>query len=153
MDKDIEELSREFERAYKERSKIYDETKSKFSSPYWDYEEDPDDEIRDFLIELNTKGYVTTWSCAGHSEAMDWNKGFVHFASTPESGSSSSWTSREQAVVKRLARQYGISRVRFFSGSPKHGWVTSLGGEEVTPQNKGITFSPVGGPYSTLYDE
>lgn len=104
---------------------------------------DIDEEIRDFLEELNSMGYVTGWSCAGHPKSDWWGVGFVHFSFSPISGDKRVWAKEEKAEIRDVASRYGISNLYF----PP---LRRVKGRD-TPLVKTITFSPVGCSESRLW--
>ena len=99
-----------------------------------------DEEIYDLLVELNSAGYITSWSCAGHKDSLDWSDGFIHFWYTPESGYSPRWAKQEKDKVSLTVKKYNINNPVFDKF------------KATKTQRKGIRFAPISkNPVSELY--
>jgi len=103
-----------------------------------------DPEIYDLIWDLNLRGYITSWSCAGHRRSGDWNIGFIHFSWTPITGGSIKWDSEEKKEIREIVEPYGLQIIKF----------VTLGKEATKTQRKGITFCPTSrNPYSEIYED
>ena len=69
-----------------------------------------DPEIANLVTELNTRGYETISSCAGHPRHKYYHKGWIYFARTllPD----------ELQEVKQLAREYGLANLKVENPRP-----------------------------------
>jgi len=68
-----------------------------------------DSELKFLLGVLNSKGYITSWSCAGH----DWADGFIDFWETPLTGSRRVWSKLEKLEIRRVLKDFGVSKLDF----------------------------------------
>ena len=82
---------------------------------------DIDFELRDLIIELNSKGYITEGSCSGHSTKSN---GFIFFNFIP--------TQYKVNKIVNILKSYGLANLKF-ENHPK-----------AIPQTFSILFKPVG---------
>ena len=73
--------------------------------------QDADPRIVDALVELNLKGYQTTWSCSGHGE----EPGYIWFGKTPHSVGIK-WYPIERKEVRTILKEFGMSGIKFYKG-------------------------------------